>query len=231
MILVGLLGKVDGYHSISSRGVKPLLNNICISDRVYNYLQQIKKKQIGVNSDEAWYDIYELYKDLRVDGFLGNHNPITISGAIVYTIIMKREIAVTQSDLAECVGCSEGSIRKNYNIIQEYLGLKTTTKRTDTIYPIIKGKYNRIDLDRSKAKVPINQIMKDRWCCKNNFHDTLYVCKICDVGLYHLQNIPEHYKKKHENKIPRTQEERYRWYKIMGKTGIFDKLMDGDKLE
>lgn len=185
---------------------------------------------MGVNSKETWYGIYELYKNLRVDGFLGNHNPITMAGAIIYKIIIDREIFVTQRDLAESIGCSEGSIRKNYNIIQKYLGLKPTAKRVDTIYSSIKGKYNRIDLDRSKAKVPINQIMKDRRCCKNNFHNVLYVCKICGFGLYHLQNIPEHYEKKHENKIPRNQEERYRWYKIMGKKGIFDKLMDGDDL-
>jgi hypothetical protein len=201
-ILFSLVGIIPTRHRQGYRckfqGGKFPLNNICISDRCYNYLQQIEKKKMGVNSDETWHDIYELYKDLRVDGFLGNHNPITMSAAIVYMIIKKREICVTQRDLAESVGCSESTIRQNYVKIQKHLGLKIT--RSNTILTQTKGKYIKEDLS-CNVKIPTNQTMKERWCCKNNHHNKLYICKICKFGLYHLQDIPEHYKKKHGDEL------------------------------
>lgn len=85
----------------------------CMSDRTYNYIQQIEKRlhyTVGCNSFMfKW--IYNTYKDLRVDGYFSNCNPRTISAGLIYLASIKCGHEITQRDLSDISETGEATIR------------------------------------------------------------------------------------------------------------------------
>ena len=97
----------------------------CISDRVYNYLLMGKKKlgipDIDEDDDmDMWKMIIEIYKNLRVDGYLGLRNPSLSASAIIYYCAVHSGSDYTQRVVANCFETSIGSVRKHFHRLNDY---------------------------------------------------------------------------------------------------------------
>ena len=100
----------------------------CISDRVWNYYQAGMKKlgfslewlrQPEVAGGEMLDKIEEFYKNLRVDGVFGNHNPRSMAGALIYLTCVKLNIETSQSQVAEIVGLKGITIGHWFRLMNE----------------------------------------------------------------------------------------------------------------
>ena len=141
----------------------------CISDRCFNYLQQIRtrmSKELSSIENEhiSWESIIRIYKDLRVDQFLGNHNPRTISAGIFYLVYAPVFVDVTLRDFAEIVESNENTISKKVNLIGEYLIKNNSYIPLDCVHRFRKlyvlGKKAEIEYYEKKQKLLIETLKK-----------------------------------------------------------------------
>lgn len=179
----------------------------CISDRCLEYLNEFKEKldkitgwetkkdkesykEYGIYClDDFWHDVYELYNDLRVDGFIGNHNPKSIAVGIIKTIQHTKErMDITLRDLDDVSGINENTIRENYKKIIKHLS-KSQPELLELIVPrnnissLIKGKYEK------------------RFCKTGNRYGINFIfCKQCDFKIRSNEGrrkMFDHIKEKH----------------------------------
>lgn len=111
--------------------------NECISDRCYNYLQRIRAnfhndQRIQCKTDqEEWNQVLEIYKNLRVDLFLGNHNP-SITAAAIFNLVYSPMYSLTMRDISDYSGHAEYTITKKRKLISDHL------KNTNSYIPYYK---------------------------------------------------------------------------------------------
>ena len=96
-----------------------------MADRGLNYIHQIQNRLRMIPGYEddlgLWQYAFEMYKDLRVDGYFSTVNPRATAGAIVYLAAIKKGVLISQRDIAFIVGLTEVTIMKNYKKIKIFL--------------------------------------------------------------------------------------------------------------
>ncbi len=97
-----------------------------MADRGYNYILQIQNRLRlvpGFEDDpKMWIWIFELYRDLRVDGYFNNENPRSVAGGVVYCGAVKfGHPCILQRDIAIIINMTEVTVRKNYKKIKIFL--------------------------------------------------------------------------------------------------------------
>jgi len=110
-----------------SQGSEDVKVSYCIADRVWNYYQAGLKK-LGYTIEvldemypedwDQWKKIQEFYKNLRVDGFFGNHNPKSSAGALLYLTCIILGFEKSQKQVAESVGVNVVTIGKWSRILK-----------------------------------------------------------------------------------------------------------------
>lgn len=82
----------------------------CISDRVLNYLQYAEKK-LGVKLPN---EIFEFYKDLRVDGYFSSGHPRVRACALLYIGAVIGGLNITQLMICKTINIEIPAFRREY---------------------------------------------------------------------------------------------------------------------
>ena len=99
----------------------------CIADRTWNYFQTWIKK-LGWDVEELkksdWNDeilrLETIYKNVRVEGMMGNYNPRSLAGGLIYRLAVKMRLEITQKQIAEVSGLARPTIRRHYDTWKQW---------------------------------------------------------------------------------------------------------------
>lgn len=121
----------------------------CISDRVLNYMQKIHaemfiryhfewmyerprtegdKIEYENFKNKIWNDAFELYKNLRVDMFYGNHNPLAMAASTYYSVLPIHGNPISQADISRSIGIQDNTMRYALRILRIHLSKDPTYK-------------------------------------------------------------------------------------------------------
>lgn len=105
-------------------------NSICIADRTWNYLQFLFRKFDLDDDKKLIHWISETYKNLRVDMYFMDKNPISTAGALLYLGILnvhthlKMQHKISQAEIGFILGISNVPILKQSQRINKFLSEK-----------------------------------------------------------------------------------------------------------